>query len=104
MRGTASGGREPKAKPGAKAPASTERSEGARREDYGWGWAGGVTKLTLALALTPTLTLTLTPTLSLALALRVATRGSSLVAASLSPAWVVGCSRGWPCGPAPRLG
>ncbi len=33
-----------RAKPGAKGAGKAERSECRAREDYGWGWAGGVTK------------------------------------------------------------
>ncbi len=33
-----------RAKPGAKGAGKAERSERRAREDYGWGWAGGVTK------------------------------------------------------------
>jgi len=45
MRGSAS----PKGEARRECAAKSKHSAGRGREDYGWGWAGGVTRLTLAL-------------------------------------------------------
>jgi hypothetical protein len=57
---TAGGSASPKGEARRECAAKDKRSAGRGREDYGWGWAGGVTKLALTLPLTLALTLPLT--------------------------------------------